>query len=147
MIIKILGLFLLILPGIQIWSKLIIFLFLLGKLYKDFYDLFQSDMFHMGGDEINLNCWNTSTEIRCSIIVRNRGIWKWICTNTMEGGVIVNCSDTINLYKQSPIWSIQYFWSFLLNHDWLVETLSIQFFQLKTSIYRRSNFIYTLQGM
>jgi hexosaminidase len=36
----------------------------LGKLYKDFYDLFESDMFHMGGDEINFNCWNTSTEIR-----------------------------------------------------------------------------------
>jgi len=36
----------------------------LGKLYKDFYDLFQTDMFHMGGDEVNLNCWNTSTEIR-----------------------------------------------------------------------------------
>jgi N-acetyl-beta-hexosaminidase len=22
------------------------------------------DMFHMGGDEVNLNCWNTSQEVR-----------------------------------------------------------------------------------
>eukprot|EP00088_Acartia_fossae_P031560 TRINITY_DN3242_c0_g1_i11.p1 TRINITY_DN3242_c0_g1~~TRINITY_DN3242_c0_g1_i11.p1 ORF type:complete len:644 (-),score=150.03 TRINITY_DN3242_c0_g1_i11:691-2586(-) len=36
----------------------------LGKLYSDFYDLFQTDQFHMGGDEVNLNCWNTSAEIR-----------------------------------------------------------------------------------
>jgi len=36
----------------------------LGKLYEDFFELFPTDMFHMGGDEVNFNCWNTSTEIR-----------------------------------------------------------------------------------
>jgi len=35
----------------------------LGKLYQDFIDLFDSDIFHMGGDEVNINCWNTTTEI------------------------------------------------------------------------------------
>ncbi|KAK9497876.1 hypothetical protein O3M35_003786 [Rhynocoris fuscipes] len=34
----------------------------LQDLYKDFNRLFDGDMFHMGGDEVNLNCWN-STEI------------------------------------------------------------------------------------
>ena len=38
---------------------------LLGQLYLDFFDLFPDmDMFHMGGDEVNLNCWNASQEIR-----------------------------------------------------------------------------------
>jgi len=36
----------------------------LGKLYQDFFELFDPDMFHMGGDEVNLNCWNTTEEIR-----------------------------------------------------------------------------------
>ena len=36
----------------------------LGKLYQDFMELFDTDMFHMGGDEVNLNCWNTTQEIK-----------------------------------------------------------------------------------
>jgi len=36
----------------------------LGKLYEDFYEMFSNDLFHMGGDEVNLNCWNSSKEIR-----------------------------------------------------------------------------------
>ena len=36
----------------------------IGKLYEDFFELFETDMFHMGGDEVNLNCWNSSAEIR-----------------------------------------------------------------------------------
>ncbi|KAF0299296.1 Chitooligosaccharidolytic beta-N-acetylglucosaminidase [Amphibalanus amphitrite] len=35
----------------------------LGKIYKDFNALFQPDIFHMGGDEINFNCWKSSPEI------------------------------------------------------------------------------------
>ena len=38
--------------------------FYLGKLYEDFFEMFDTDIFHMGGDEVNLNCWNTSQEIR-----------------------------------------------------------------------------------
>jgi len=29
----------------------------------DFFELFDTDMFHMGGDEVNLNCWNSTEEI------------------------------------------------------------------------------------
>jgi len=36
----------------------------LGKLYTDFFELFDTDMFHMGGDEVNLNCWNSTEEIQ-----------------------------------------------------------------------------------
>ena len=43
-----------------------------GKLYADFFEMFETDMFHMGGDEVNLNCWNTTTEIR------NRGGYKMV---------------------------------------------------------------------
>jgi hexosaminidase len=36
----------------------------LGQLYKDFVDAFGPvDLFHMGGDEVNLNCWKTSQEV------------------------------------------------------------------------------------
>ena len=36
----------------------------LGKLYQDFMELFDVEMFHMGGDEVNLNCWNTTDEVK-----------------------------------------------------------------------------------
>jgi len=39
----------------------------LGKLYQDFFELFETDMFHMGGDEVNMNCWNTTEEIRAEL--------------------------------------------------------------------------------
>ncbi|XP_065656615.1 chitooligosaccharidolytic beta-N-acetylglucosaminidase-like isoform X1 [Hydra vulgaris] len=35
----------------------------LGKIYKEYFDLFNPDIFHAGGDEININCWNTTSEI------------------------------------------------------------------------------------
>lgn len=35
----------------------------LGKIYKTYFDLFNPDIYHAGGDEININCWNTTTEI------------------------------------------------------------------------------------
>ena len=35
----------------------------LSNIYLDFLDQFSPDLFHFGGDEININCWNTSTEV------------------------------------------------------------------------------------
>ncbi|XP_050421396.1 chitooligosaccharidolytic beta-N-acetylglucosaminidase-like isoform X2 [Adelges cooleyi] len=36
----------------------------LGKLYKDLVSLFpKGEAFHMGGDEVAINCWNTTLEI------------------------------------------------------------------------------------
>ncbi|XP_066929700.1 chitooligosaccharidolytic beta-N-acetylglucosaminidase-like [Clytia hemisphaerica] len=36
---------------------------ILSKIYKEYFDLFDPDLFHAGGDEINFNCWNTTKEI------------------------------------------------------------------------------------
>lgn len=37
----------------------------LGDIYKEMMQLFEgTDAFHMGGDEVNMNCYNTSQEIR-----------------------------------------------------------------------------------
>jgi len=35
---------------------------LLGQVYKEIFDMFDTDVFHMGGDEVNFNCWNTTEE-------------------------------------------------------------------------------------
>ena len=35
----------------------------LEKIYKEYIELFKPDLFHAGGDEINLNCWNSTQEI------------------------------------------------------------------------------------
>eukprot|EP00096_Caligus_rogercresseyi_P002999 TRINITY_DN1548_c0_g1_i2.p1 TRINITY_DN1548_c0_g1~~TRINITY_DN1548_c0_g1_i2.p1 ORF type:complete len:625 (-),score=121.67 TRINITY_DN1548_c0_g1_i2:79-1749(-) len=36
----------------------------LGELYKDLFEAFEPvSAFHMGGDEINLNCWNSSAQV------------------------------------------------------------------------------------
>ena len=37
----------------------------LGLVYAEFLELFNgTDVFHMGGDEVNMNCYNSSQEIR-----------------------------------------------------------------------------------
>ncbi|XP_034232030.1 chitooligosaccharidolytic beta-N-acetylglucosaminidase [Thrips palmi] len=36
---------------------------ILGGLYRDMIDVFRPDMFHMGGDEVNFHCWNTTESI------------------------------------------------------------------------------------
>ncbi|XP_046459257.1 chitooligosaccharidolytic beta-N-acetylglucosaminidase-like [Daphnia pulex] len=35
----------------------------LSNIYQDMNDLFQSDIFHMGGDGVKFKCWNETTEI------------------------------------------------------------------------------------
>jgi len=35
----------------------------LGKIYKTYFDLFNPDIYHAGGDEISLNCWNSTKEV------------------------------------------------------------------------------------
>lgn len=36
----------------------------MNNIFKDMSELFQTDIFHIGGDEINFRCWNESSEIR-----------------------------------------------------------------------------------
>jgi len=36
---------------------------ILGNIYKDMSELFNSDIFHMGGDEVHMACWNETQEI------------------------------------------------------------------------------------
>lgn len=35
-----------------------------GELYKDFLEVFDNDVFHMGGDEVFFQCWNSQRAIR-----------------------------------------------------------------------------------
>merc|ERR1712002_607738 len=44
----------------------------LGEIYKDFLDVFQTDLFHMGGDNVNFNCWNTTQEIIDWMVTQRR---------------------------------------------------------------------------
>ncbi|XP_069701627.1 chitooligosaccharidolytic beta-N-acetylglucosaminidase isoform X2 [Periplaneta americana] len=36
---------------------------ILGGIYKDMFAVFDSDIFHMGGDEVNFDCWRSVPEI------------------------------------------------------------------------------------
>lgn len=36
---------------------------ILKKLYSEFNELFESDVFHMGGDEVTFACWNESESV------------------------------------------------------------------------------------
>lgn len=36
---------------------------ILEGIYSDMVELFQPDIFHMGGDEVSLSCWNSTTSI------------------------------------------------------------------------------------
>ncbi|XP_050693934.1 chitooligosaccharidolytic beta-N-acetylglucosaminidase-like isoform X2 [Eriocheir sinensis] len=47
----------------------------LGTLYKDLVNMFAPiDLFHYGGDEVNLNCWNTTDEITSWMIANGYGL-------------------------------------------------------------------------
>ena len=48
----------------------------LSMVYQEFLELFDTDVFHMGGDEVNMNCYNTSQEIRnyLGVYFQNRNI-------------------------------------------------------------------------
>ena len=35
----------------------------LGMVYEDLANVFTSDMFHMGGDEVKFDCWKASQEV------------------------------------------------------------------------------------
>ncbi|XP_072160633.1 chitooligosaccharidolytic beta-N-acetylglucosaminidase isoform X1 [Bemisia tabaci] len=35
----------------------------LSDIYSEMHELFDSDLFHMGGDEVNMNCWNSTESI------------------------------------------------------------------------------------
>ncbi|KAK6631058.1 hypothetical protein RUM44_003231 [Polyplax serrata] len=37
---------------------------ILGTIFKEYVELFESDLFHMGGDEVNVNCWRSTPRIR-----------------------------------------------------------------------------------
>ena len=36
---------------------------ILGKIYREFFDMFGFDSFHMGGRSVKSACWRTSPEI------------------------------------------------------------------------------------
>jgi len=44
----------------------------LSMVYQEFLELFDTDVFHMGGDEVNMNCYNTSKEIREHLELENK---------------------------------------------------------------------------
>ncbi|CAL8069559.1 unnamed protein product [Orchesella dallaii] len=47
---------------------------ILGKIYLDMLEIFDNDLFHMGGDEVNLNCWNKTDEIREFLTSRGKDL-------------------------------------------------------------------------
>ncbi|KAK8737037.1 hypothetical protein OTU49_004769 [Cherax quadricarinatus] len=47
----------------------------LGQIYQEIAKLFTPlDLFHYGGDEVNLNCWNTTTEMTSWMKFNNRNL-------------------------------------------------------------------------
>ncbi|KAF2358188.1 Beta-hexosaminidase eukaryotic type N-terminal [Trinorchestia longiramus] len=47
----------------------------LGKIYTEMLEMFGPvDLFHFGGDEVNLNCWNTTQEIVDYMTANNLGV-------------------------------------------------------------------------
>ncbi|XP_052754679.1 chitooligosaccharidolytic beta-N-acetylglucosaminidase [Galleria mellonella] len=64
----------------------------LEDIYTDMADVFQPDMFHMGGDEVSEKCWNSSEEIQ-QFMVQNRWdldkssflkLWNYFQTKAQE---------------------------------------------------------------
>ncbi|XP_048480304.1 chitooligosaccharidolytic beta-N-acetylglucosaminidase isoform X2 [Plutella xylostella] len=48
----------------------------LEDIYRDMADVFPTDMFHMGGDEVSEACWNSSAEVRQFMTGRGWGLDK-----------------------------------------------------------------------
>ncbi|XP_068158521.1 chitooligosaccharidolytic beta-N-acetylglucosaminidase [Drosophila tropicalis] len=46
----------------------------LEDIYSDMFKLFKPDVFHMGGDEVSVNCWNSSEQIRQWMLDQDWGL-------------------------------------------------------------------------
>lgn len=57
----------------------------LEDIYREIIDAFQPTLFHMGGDEVNVTCWNSSASIR-----------DWMVT---EKGWELETKDFMNLWS------------------------------------------------
>ena len=58
----------------------------LSMVYQEFLELFDTDVFHMGGDEVNMNCYNTSQEIR-----NHLGIARFIWNAEISISIEIHC--------------------------------------------------------
>ncbi|XP_046477221.1 chitooligosaccharidolytic beta-N-acetylglucosaminidase [Neodiprion pinetum] len=78
---------------------------ILGGIYKDMITDFQPDIFHMGGDEVNINCWNTSDNLKEWMTSKGWGhkendfykVWDHFQSRALEKYVEANAG------KQVPI--------------------------------------------
>lgn len=66
---------------------------ILEDLYREYYEIFHDpDVFHMGGDEVSLTCWNTSSDIQTIMKERGRNLedadfmklWNHFQSNAVE---------------------------------------------------------------
>jgi len=70
----------------------------LGNIYKSYLEMFDFDIFHIGGDEVNINCWNTTKEITDYMMSQGKmrtekdfmDLWKVFLDKTTEKFVEAN---------------------------------------------------------
>ncbi|KOX74631.1 Chitooligosaccharidolytic beta-N-acetylglucosaminidase [Melipona quadrifasciata] len=86
---------------------------ILEGIYKDMIHDFQSDLFHMGGDEVNINCWNSSAVITNWMqIVKNWDLsessfymlWHYFQQRAMDKLKIANDGKDISIILWSSAW-------------------------------------------
>ncbi|XP_053954917.1 chitooligosaccharidolytic beta-N-acetylglucosaminidase-like [Anastrepha ludens] len=77
----------------------------LENIYREMFELFDPDVFHMGGDEVSVNCWNSSKSIQNWMLEKGWGLnetdfmrlWGNFQTEAL------NRVDTITQNQQRPI--------------------------------------------
>ena len=60
----------------------------LETLYSDLANVFTSDMFHMGGDEVKFDCWKADP-----------GIQQWLSDNGLSGELMAIIMTLLHMIK------------------------------------------------
>ena len=87
----------------------------LSMVYQEFLELFDTDVFHMGGDEVNMNCYNTSKEIREHLELENKigteedilDLWREFQTKVCSRKI----SKIPKIHESNLFFKILGFWS------------------------------------
>ncbi|MCL4160958.1 UNVERIFIED_CONTAM: hypothetical protein GTU68_033623, partial [Idotea baltica] len=82
----------------------------LGIVYNEVIDMFSPvDLFHYGGDEVNLNCWNTSVEMTDWMTANNFGLddkayyKQWSVFQEKARNLVINANNGKNI--KGVIWT------------------------------------------
>ncbi|XP_076059844.1 chitooligosaccharidolytic beta-N-acetylglucosaminidase-like [Oratosquilla oratoria] len=115
----------------------------LGEIYRDMFDMFEDDMFHMGGDSVSFKCWSNSDAINQYLTQNNRepGSREYFeLWNTFQKNALAKLEEAAKGRSITPIIHSSSFARNYVNKDKYVIQLSENAHQDSIADYVSNNY-------